>query len=452
MLNNAGDITYSDLIQTSRLHCIGVTMVDLVLRNCAVDGEPELIDIAVDKGMIVNRGPSVPYPCRQAIDLKGRLLIPGFIEPHLHLDIALMNEHDRPGRPAPFQSVLELNDILERRRKDFTRQDIEQRAGRALEMASRHGVTAVRAQCHVDTEVGLKHVEALQAVKEKYAGRVSLQIVGFPQQGLLRDPCTPDLFREAFKCGVDVMGCVANTDLTPEGRINVAGHIDMAFKLAMEHDVDLDTHVDLTIPRSIGFDDFEAVYLAKKTLEVGYQGRVTAGHLCSLGSAEPDVAQRVIELLNEARISVISQPDMYRLARQDDVHVRRGLTRVKELLDGGVNVTLASNNVRDVLRPVGNFNLLEEALILSYGAHMDSIDQLDTLMRMATYGGAKAIGLEDYGLQPGCKADMVVLDAPTLSAAIVGQVEKNYVFKGGCLMAASHTITERFNKASHNLR
>lgn len=132
----------------------------------------------------------------------------------------------------------------------------------------------------------------------------------------------------------------------------------------------------------------------------------------------------MIELLNEARISVISQPDMYRLARQDDVHVRRGLTRVKELLDGGVNVTLASNNVRDVLRPVGNFNLLEEALILSYGAHMDSIDQLDTLMRMATYGGAKAIGLEDYGLQPGCKADMVVLDAPTLSAAIVGQVEK----------------------------
>jgi cytosine deaminase len=194
------------------------------------------------------------------------------------------------------------------------------------------------------------------------------------------------------------------------------------------------------------------VYLAKKTLEVGYQGRVTAGHLCSLGSAEPDVAQRVIELLNEARISVISQPDMYRLARQDDVHVRRGLTRVKELLDGGVNVTLASNNVRDVLRPVGNFNLLEEALILSYGAHMDSIDQLDTLMRMATYGGAKAIGLEDYGLQPGCKADMVVLDAPTPSAAIVGQVEKNYVFKSGCLMAASHTITERFNKASHNLR
>jgi cytosine deaminase len=420
-------------------------MVDWILKNCKVDGESELVDVALDDGLVLTREPALSYTGKEEIDLKGRVLIPGFVDPHLHLDIALMNDMDRPGRPEPFRSILGLNESLERRRKAFTRQDIERRAGMAMEMASRHGVTAMRAQCHVDTEVGLKHVEALQAVKERYADRVDLQIVGFPQQGLLRDPRTPDLFREGFKCGLDVMGCVANTDLTPDGVIDIAGHTDMAFKLAMEHDVDLDAHVDLGIPRKIGYDDFEVVYLARKAIEVGYQSRVTAGHLCALGSADPAVADQVIELLLEADISVISQPDLYRLGREDVVHVRRGLTRVAALLAAGVNVTYASNNVRDALRPVGNFDPLEEALILSYGAHMDTVEQLEALMHMGTYGGAEAIGLEGYGLEPGCKADLVVLDAPSLSAAIVGQVEKNYVFKGGRLMASSHTVSERYS-------
>ena len=314
-----------------------------------------------------------------------------------------------------------------------------------MELASRHGVTAVRAQCHVDTVIGLKHVEALQAVKEKYADRVTLQIVTFPQQGFRRNPGTMDLMREAFKNGADVVGCASNLDFDPSGKVDFRKHIDTAFDLAMEMDVDLDIHADLGIPEQVALEDLEVVYTARRAIETGFQGRVAAGHVCALGSASPEVAQQAIERIAAADISVISQPDLYRLGRDDTQNVRRGLTRVKELLEAGVNVTFASNNVRDALRPMGNLNPLEEALILSYGAHMDTIEEFKTLMKMSTYNGAQALRLQDYGLKPGCNADLVVLNAPSPSAAIIGQAEKSYVFKAGRLMAASKVVSEVYN-------
>ena len=412
-------------------------MLDLLLHNASIQDSREHFDFAVDHGILVERGVGLNYPAACEIDLNGRLLVPGFGESHLHLDIALMNDWEQPGRPKPFRSPVELNQEVERRRRSFSRQEIETRAGRALELASRHGVTAMRAQCHVDTEVGLRHLEALLSVKEKYRHRVSLQIVAFPQQGLLRDVKTMDLFREAFHMGADVMGCASDLDCGTDFH----AHFDAALQLAMELDVDLDMHADLGIPPQVSLDELEVVYAAKRVLESGYQGRVTAGHVCALDSALPDVADQAIALINEAQISVISQPDMYRLGREDMHHVRRGLTRVKRLLAAGVNVAYASNNVRDAYRPLGNFDLLEEGLVLAYGAHMDSVEELETLLKMSTYHAAKLMRLEGYGLQTGCQADFVVLDAPSPSAAIVGQAEKLYVFKAGRLVTQNRRTT-----------
>jgi len=189
-------------------------------------------------------------------------------------------------------------------------------------------------------------------------------------------------------------------------------------------------------------DDLEVVYIARRAIETGYKGRVAAGHVCALGSALPEVAEQAIELIKAADISIISQPDLFRLARDETHNVRRGLTRVKELIEAGVNVTYASNNVRDAIRPMENLDPLEEALILSYGVHMDTIEEFNTLMMMSTYNGAKALRLKDYGLKPGDNADFVVLDSACPSAAIIGQVEKNYVFKAGCLMASNKLISD----------
>jgi cytosine/creatinine deaminase len=408
-------------------------MIDLLLRNASVQDSQGRFDFAVDHGILIDRGVQLGYLANLEIDLEGRLLIPGFVESHVHLDIALMNDWEKPGRPKPFRSPVELNQAVEQRRRSFTRQEIEQRAGRALELASRHGVTAMRAQCHVDPEVGLHHLEALAAVRERYSGRVTLQIVAFPQQGLFGQPGGLDLFRQALRQGADVMGCASNLE---RGRgVDFRQHIDAALDLAMEFDVDLDLHADLGIPPSVELHDLEVVHIARRVIERGYQGRVTAGHVCALDSALPEVADQAIALIQEAQISVISQPDMYRLGREDTHHVRRGLTRVKQLLAAGVNVAYASNNVRDAYRPLGNFDLLEEGLVLAYGAHMDSVEALETLLKMSTYHAAKLMRLEGYGLQTGCQADFVVLDAPSPSAAIVDQAEKLYVFKAGRLVA-----------------
>jgi cytosine deaminase len=420
-------------------------MVDLIIRDAHVADQEGPLDFAVNEGFIVDRGPMLDYAAPQEFNLGGRLLIPGFVESHLHLDIALMNSWLRPGRPEPYRSMDGLGESLARRRRSFTRKDIEQRAGAALEIASRHGVTALRAQCHVDTEVGLKHLEALQSVRERYAGRVTVQIVAFPQQGLLRNPQTEGLFREALRNGADVMGCASRRDRDAQGNVDFRAHIDAALKIAMEMDVDLDIHADLSIPQSIGFDELEVVYVAQRAIECGYQGRVTAGHCSALDSATPDIAQRAIEIIHEADVSVVSLPDLYRLGREDRSHVRRGLTRVKEMLAAGVNVTYASNNVRDAMRPLGNLDLLEEGLILAYGAHMDTVEQLDTLLRMSTFNGARALRIENYGLEPGCSADLVVLDASSASDAVVGQAEKRYVFKAGRLIATNKVVSERMS-------
>jgi cytosine/creatinine deaminase len=413
-------------------------VIDLLLRNATLQDGSVGVDLAVAAGTIIARGPNLAYVPRQAVDLQGRLLIPGFVESHVHLDIALMNSWQAPGRSKPFRSPRELNAEIEQRRTLFTRQDIEQRAGQALELASRHGVTAMRAQCHVDPEIGLKHLEALQSVKERYADRVAVQIVVFPQQGLLHDPKTLDLVREALRCGAEVMGAAPNLD----GGIDFKQHLDAAFRLALEMGVDLDVHADLSIPDRVDLDDLEVVHLARRTIEYGYQGRVTAGHVCALDSALPEVARQAIELIKDAQLNVVSQPDLYRLGREDEHHVRRGLTCVKQLLAAGVNVTYASNNVRDAFRPLGNFDLLEEALILAYGAHLDTVDELNLLLQMGTYNAAKAVRLQGYGLEVGCAADFVVLDAPSPAAAVVNQAEKNYVFKAGRVMATSQVNSE----------
>jgi cytosine/creatinine deaminase len=417
-------------------------MIDLLIRNAAVQDGEGLLDFAVNRGVFVGRGVGLDESAAQVLDLGGRLLIPGFVESHIHLDIALMNSWDRPGRSKPFRSPVELNEAVEQRRKNFTAEEIEERASMAVQLACRHGVTAMRAQCHVDPEVGLRHLEALVAVREKYRDRMTIQIVAFPQQGFFGRPGSLDLFVHAFRCGADVMGCASN--LERGAGVSFRQHIDTALDLAIEMGVDLDLHADLGIPNSVGLDDLEIVHAARRVIERGYQGRVTAGHLCALDSATPEVAADAISLIREAQINVISQPDMYRLGREDSIHVRRGLTRVKQMLAAGVNVAYASNNVRDAFRPIGNFDLLEEGLVLAYGAHMDSVSELDLLLKMSTYNAANVLGLKGYGLQMGCCADFVVLDAPSPSAAIVGQSEKLYVYKAGRLVAKNQRISQTY--------
>jgi cytosine/creatinine deaminase len=416
---------------------------DLVLRGARIKGETELQDVAVKAGCIAARGALLAGHGDQEVDAGGRLLVPGLVESHVHLDIALMDPFDLPGRQEPYTTQAGMVANMERRRQEITHDEMIRRAGQALEMASLNGVTALRAQCQVDDGVGLKHLDALLALRAQFANRVDLKITAFPAHGLFqRDPDAPARVRAALRAGANAVGGSASHDRSVDGQGDYRRrHFDIAFELAAEFGVDLDLHSDLSLPDQAGLEDLDVVMIARKALEGGYQGRVTVGHLSALDSALPEVQAEAIELIKTAQLSVISLPDLYRLGRADTHHVRRGLTRVKELLAAGVNVALASNNVRDALRPLGNFNLIEEALILAYGAHMDSLDQLKTLLDMITVNPARALKLPGYGLEPGCFADLVVLDAPSPSAVIVGQAPARWVFKRGRLVA--ETLVKR---------
>lgn len=413
-------------------------MIDLLLKNARMPEGDEWIDLAVDGGLIIENGRALQLPARRVFDLQGRLLLPGFIDPHVHLDIALINDCLTPGRTTAYRSQKGMLEDLNHRRAAFTGEDIEQRALAALDMASRHGVTALRAQCHVDSVVQLKHLEALLKVKERYAGRITLQIVAFPHLGFFDHPSTLELFRQAVSLGADAIGCASNHDQDPRA------HLETALDLAVELGVDLDMHADLSLPDMVEFEALDIVIMARRVIERSYQGRVIAAHLNALDSAAPDLQRQVIELVHEAQISVVSLPDLYRLGRLDAQRVRRGLMPVKKMLAAGVNITYGSNNVRDALRPFGNLDPLEEALILAYGAHMDEVEELEALVEMSTYNAAKALRLADYGLQPGCRADLVVIEASSPSAAIVDQAEKAFVFKAGRLIYANRLVSERY--------
>lgn len=409
-------------------------MIDLLIRNVRDRNYKSICDIAVHNGVIIDIGDNLNYSSSRVIEGDGCLVYPAFVESHIHLDLALMNDSIVPGRTEPYISHYGLNESLERRRRDFSTNDVISRSVTAIKLAVRHGVTAIRAQCHIDRENGLKHLNALVRAREICSPFISLQIVAFPQQGLTNHPANVALFQKALKNGADVMGAAPNLDRKPNGETDFKAHIGMALDIAMAAGVDLDVHADLGIPSSIELDDLEVVYLAKKVIERNYQGKVTVGHVSALGAAEPEVAREAIGLILESEMNVVCQPDLYRLGREDTKNVRRGLTRVKELLKSGVNVSYASNNVRDALRPMGNFDLLEEGLILAYGAHMDTVEELETIMQMSTYNSARILGLENYGIDIGNHADLNIFECQSPSEAIVGQVEKLYVIRRGKIL------------------
>ncbi len=400
--------------------------IDFLLENVRLFGAPASGTLAIAGDRIVAGG-----DCSGAtrVDAAGCLVVPALVDPHVHLDMALSNPDGQAGRAAPFRSPRELNALTEARRRSFTRDGIEARALRALELASANGVTAMRAQCHVDTEVGLRHLEGLLGAKARAEGWMDLQIVAFPQQGLASAQDRA-LAREALASGADLMGCAPNLDAGQ----GMHAHVDVALEIAGQAGVGIDAHLDLGIPADASLASLESVYLARRVLETGFAGSVTGGHLCTLDALPAAQADEAIGWLARAGMHVISQPDLYRLGREDDCHVRRGLTRVKSLLAAGVNVAFASNNVRDSYRPLGNFDPLEEALVLAYGAHMDSEAELEALLRMCTYNAARAMGLADYGLAPGCVADLVVLDAATPAQAVARQAVRKLVFRRGRLL------------------
>lgn len=393
--------------------------MDLILRNVRLrDGEP-LVDVAVQGGKIAAVGPNLSETAIETVDGDGRVLIPGLIDGHIHLDKALISER-AINRSGTLWEALRVTAEL---KPTFTKEDIYDRATRALKMLISNGTTRVRAHSEFDPIGGMGGFETTMRLKKEYAHAVDLQVVAFPQEGIIKAPGTDKMMHQALEAGADVVGGVPYVDTDPHK------HIDFVFDLAKQYNKPVDLHQDF-------FDDADAItieYVCRKAIDMGFIGRVAVGHLTAIGALPPARLAEVIKLMKEADISVFSLPatDLHLGGRKDEYNVRRALTPVRALRDAGVNVCFASNNIRNPFTPFGLGDMLQIAMLGVHTAHLGGADDLPTVLPMVTTNAAKALGLTDYGLDVGCTADLVLLDTRRVIDAVIDQPTRLLVVKSG---------------------
>lgn len=352
-------------------------------------------------------------------DAQGRLVSPGFVDPHVHLDKALTSE-----RTADAVAAVDLDAAIRAVRKlkaDFTVNDVAERARRALEMGLAHGTTSARTHCEVDRYVGQRAVQGVKAAGQALAGRVDLQILAFPQEGWFETPGTIEdgagpFVAQAIEDGLRIVGGNVNACLWPS---DPERQVDETFALAARYNCDIDYHLD----NWDSADAFTLPYVAQKTIAQGWQGRVAVSHIASLAHVSHARAATTIELLKEADIQVCVLP------------TRMRLTRVLELMEAGVNVACGTDNLRDPFVRFGDADPLKALLLLAQITHQLHNAGLEKIWQTMTTNSARMLQLPHHGLLPGCAADLVVLDASSAAQAILLQATRLAVLKGGVQVA-----------------
>ncbi len=408
--------------------------MDLIVRKAKLRGETGLLDLAIEAGKIAAIAPRLPARAPVEIDATGRLVTPPFVNPHVHLDKALLGEVMRPNVSQTLEEAIAITWDFKRA---YTEADIVKRAGEVIEMAVRQGTLVIRAFADVDSVGGLMPVKGLLATRERYKKLVRMEVVAFPQEGILRNPGTEALMREAMALGADVVGGLPWYEMTDA---DARAHIDIAFDIAESRDADIHMLVDDT-------DDANSrslEYLAVKTLREGYAGRVSASHCGALAAYNQIYAEKVIGLVKEAGVTIVSNShiSLVLAGRRDREPVRRGITRVRELLRAGVNVASGQDDVNDPYYPFGRASQLEVALFMAHTAHLSYPDELETVFDMVTVNAARALRLQSYGLKVGSDGDMLVWNAATVKEALTAQLPPTWVIRGGKLLAKTSVQSE----------
>jgi cytosine deaminase len=405
-----------------------------MIRNLRPWGEREARDLAVMNGRFLAVRPDMTP--ERTIDAEGRLAIPGFIDPHIHLDKVLIAESVPPNKSGTLTEAIE---IIWERKRNYSVDEIATRASQVIESAISNGVTHIRTHVDVDTIGGLTPLRGVALARSRYQDYIDIQIVAFPQEGILRDPGAEALMWEAMDAGADLVGGMPFNEKSYADSIR---HIEIAFEIARKFDADIDMHVDETDdPRARTLE-----ILADKTIENGWQGRVTAGHTCALAGYSDDYAAVVIEKVARAEIHMIANPatNLMLQGRGDHQPVRRGITRVQELLEHDVNVSFGQDCVCDTFYPFGRDDPLEIAFLMAHAAHMSLPAQVEKVFSMPTLAAAQVLRLKGYGLQPGDNADVVVIDAEDCAEAIRFQSPRRWVIKRGQVVAETTVTREIF--------
>jgi cytosine deaminase len=404
---------------------------DWLIRRALISGGNQEFDIGMANGCIVSVEPhSEIIDAARTLEANGRLLLPGLVDVHMHLDKAWLN-----WRVVNFAGThTEASEVMTRAKRNFTPSDIHERATQVIRLAVANGTTAIRTHVDVDTVIGLTAFEVLSDLRRSLSHIVDLQLAPITRSEIVDDPGGLSLVRRAL-ASADAIG--GYPVLARAGR----DHLKLIFRLAQEYDLDIDVHMDESDdPSQLLIED-----LIKLTERQQYIGRVTAGHLCSLSAVRRSRALRIIDGIKAAGINVVTLPsaNLFLQGRGDEENMRRGVTRVKELLAAGVNVAAASDNVRDAFCPFGNADLLQIGVLLAHAAHMGSPTELATIVDMISQNPSRIFWRgAARTLTVGEPADVVLFDCTSLSDLILSQPSRLAVFKRGRLVAqTSRTVT-----------
>ena len=397
----------------------------MIIHDVHIENASEHMDVRIEKGTFQQFAPAIePHEGEEVIDGQGGVLIPPFVDPHVHLDAALTAGDPEWNETGTLFDGIR---IWSERKKTLTVQDVKDRALHTLRMMARNGIQYVRS--HVDvTDPGLTALHALLEVREQVAPFMTLQLVAFPQEGILSFPHGKELMEEAVKEGADVVGGIPHYEFTSEyGRESLRFLMD----LAQRNDRLVDVHCDeIDDPASRNLET-----LATLAYESGMADRVTASHTTAMGSYNDAYAYKLFRLLRMSGINFVSNPlvNMHLGGRFDTYPKRRGLTRVKELNEAGINVALGEDDIQDPWSPLGAGNMLDVVRMGLYAAQIMGYRQIMDAYRFVTYNGAATLHIapEDYGIAVDKPANGVVLNAPNFYHALNENVEALYSIRGG---------------------
>ena len=394
--------------------------MDTILRNARVDDRAEVptVDIGIDNGRIVAIEPDLVAEGEE-IDVGGRLVTPGFIETHIHLDKSRILDRCSSNKGDLAEAIEEVANA----KKAFTPEDVYDRAKSTLEKCIVNGTTHLRTQLEIDPGIGLRGLDGILPLIDEYKWAIDIEICIFPQEGLLNNPGTDELMVEALKKGGSVVGAAPYTDSDPHGQI------DRVFEMAREFGIDVDMHLDFGPDP----DQLDLDYVCDLTDKFGYGGQVAIGHVTKLSTADPDRFREKARRLADSGVAVTVVPstDLFLMGRHQDRGVMRGVTAAHKLGHEGVNCSLSTNNVLNPFTPFGDCSLIRRANLYANICQVGARDDIVECYEMITNHSAQLMRLDDYGLEVGKSADLVVLDCYDRAAAIAELAQPLWGFKRG---------------------
>ncbi|MBX3080603.1 MAG: cytosine deaminase [Anaerolineae bacterium] len=401
-------------------------MPDLLLRHCNLHRQTAPVDIAITAGKIEAIGESLSLTASQEIDCTNLLVTAPFIEPHIHLDSVLAAGQPRfNGSGTLFEGI----QIWGERKHSLTYEDVQKRALAALKLMAGHGVLYVRT--HVDvTEPSLVALDALLDLSRQVKDWMTLQVVAFPQDGIFSRKENMSLLETALQRGAHVVGGIPHYELTREDGVQSIHHI---FDLAERFDRLIDVHCD-------EIDDDQSRFvevIVAEAIKRGNGERVSASHTTAFGSYNDAYAYKFMGFLRRTNVNFIANPliNITLQGRMDTYPKRRGLTRIKELWQSGVNICVGQDCIYDPWYIFGTGSLIGVAYMTVHVAQMTGLDEIDACFDMITGNSAKALHLDDYGLQVGNPANIVVLPTKNAFDSLRLQVTPRYVISRGKIIA-----------------